>query len=338
VTAPEAGDAVLAGLGVHRIAVPVPFRDAGGPVNVCAIENAARPGGYTLFDSGVRTEESERTVREGLAAAGVAISEIRQIIVSHGHIDHFGQAQLLSEESGARVLVHPLDRDKIVGDGRWSEQAELYAAYFRKLAIPSALIDQVVEGGHRVRDFARSVEPSRVDLLEGGARLRFARFSVEVLHLPGHTPGLVCLWDEEHRVLFADDHVLARVSPNPLLELHPDGVRTHQSLVTYLASAKKVHALDVDWVVPGHGPPFQGHRALLDGLFEFYGKRQQKLLERLGAAEATAFELFEALFRKLEPERLFLILSEVLGNLEVLEADGRVRRREEGGLFRFALA
>src|SRR5206468_8238772 len=92
--------ASLRSLGVHRIAVPVPFADAGGPVNVYAIENAAAEGGYTLFDSGVLTGEGEAALREGLRAAAIPISSIKRIVVSHGHVDHFGQAQKLSEESG----------------------------------------------------------------------------------------------------------------------------------------------------------------------------------------------------------------------------------------------
>jgi glyoxylase-like metal-dependent hydrolase (beta-lactamase superfamily II) len=332
------GDAFLAELGVHRIAVPVPFVDAGGPVNVCVVQNAPGEGGWTLFDTGVKTEEGERALRAGLSDKGIAIGEIKRIIVSHGHIDHFGLAQILSEESGARVLVHPRDWQKVVGGWRWTVEAPMYEAYFRKLAVPEALIQTMTRAGHKMSTFARAVDDARAEPLEGGTRFSFARFSCEVLHLPGHTPGLVCLWDAEHRLLFADDHVLARVSPNPLLELTADGASTLEALRVYLASARRVAEMDVDWVVPGHGAPFQGHRALLEGLFGFYEKRQARLLERLGAGEATAFELVETLFRKVEPQRLFLTLSEVVGNLEVLEASGRVQRRAENGVFRFALA
>ena len=54
-----------------------------------------------------------------------------------------------------------------------------------------------------------------------------------MLHLPGHT-GLVCLWGGAPAPL-RDDHVLARTSPNPFLELTEEGT-THRALVRYMES------------------------------------------------------------------------------------------------------
>ena len=149
-----------------------------------------------------------------------------------------------------------------------------------------------------------------------------------MLHLPGHTPGLVCLWDPEHRLLFADDHLLARTSPNPFLEL-VDERTTRRALVQYLHSITRVRALDVDWVLPGHGVPFQGHRAAIDSLLRFHTRRQEKLLDSLSTGPRTPVELSEALFGPQEGARLYLTLSEVVGNLEVLEDAARVRRLED---------
>ena len=173
-----------------------------------------------------------------------------------------------------------------------------------------------------------------VEHLSDGQRFQFARFNAEILHMPGHTPGLVCLYDREHRILFADDHLLARVSPNPLLELGPNGEEDKfRSLSTYLASARKVRELAVDWVLPGHGPPFQDHRALIDSLFGFYDQRQAKIISALRQGPKTAVELIPVLFPRSRPGETYLMLSEVVGNLEVLEEQGRVSRTLSGSTF-----
>ncbi len=325
-------DAFLRALGVHRIPVPVPFPDAGGPVNVYAIEDGG--GRWALFDAGLGTPEAEAALREGAAKSGVDLSRLSRIIVSHGHVDHFGLAQVLSEQSGAKVYVHASDLEKVTGHGRWVMRRDEYFALFRRLGVPEELLEPIEQAGRRTLHFARSVDAERVQLLDGGERLDFARFSAEVMHLPGHTPGLVCLWAEEPRWLFADDHLLARVSPNPLIELDAQG-QTLKALCAYLESARKAHAMDVEWVLPGHGAPFRGHRDLLDTLFQFYERRQEKLLAHLSHREATAYQLVEVLFRKAEVKRLFLTLSEVVGNLEVLEERGAVARREVGGVWQF---
>jgi glyoxylase-like metal-dependent hydrolase (beta-lactamase superfamily II) len=177
------------------------------------------------------------------------------------------------------------------------------------------------------------VEPLPPDTL-----LRFKRFSAQVLHLPGHTPGLVCLWAAEERVLFSDDHLLERVSPNPLLDLEGRAEPVHKALVEYLRSAKKVRELPVELVAPGHSEPFSGHVELIDRLLGFYEKRQARILELLAEGPQTPAQLVPGVFPRARNGLLFLTLSEVMGNLEVLESQGRVARSESAGRIFFARA
>jgi glyoxylase-like metal-dependent hydrolase (beta-lactamase superfamily II) len=331
-------EAALEKLGILRIEVPVPFIEAGGPVNVYAL--AEKDGGWTLFDSGVATAEGRRAVREGLHACGVELKKVRRIVVSHGHVDHYGNAQELAEESGASVFVHPDDEQKICGEGRWAEMLRKHLTFYRRLGVPEDVLDQMMALGGSSADYARSVERPRVKHLGEGETLELLHFTVEVLHMPGHTPGLLCLWDPTHRILFADDHILARVSPNPLIDLTraKDGEKPFRALVAYLQSAKRAYALDAAYVLPGHGPAFTNHRPLLDGLFSFYARRQERLLKRVQKGPATVFELMNLLFARADPKRMYLMLSEAVGNLEVMEEDGRIKRTLEGGVWKFGAA
>ena len=104
------------------------------------------------------------------------------------------------------------------------------------------------------------------------------------------------------------------------------------------SSVLRVKRLDAARRQRGHGEAFVNHRPLLDGLFAFYARRQERLLKKLANGPATVFELVHVLFPRVEPPRLYLMLSEVMGNLEVLEDAGKIRRIEEPDVFRFALA
>ena len=157
-------------------------------------------------------------------------------------------------------------------------------------------------------------ERHRVQLLHGCERLHYKRFDVEVLHMPGHTPGLICLHAAAQRLLFADDHVLA---------------------VRYLEGARAVHSLELDRVLPGHGCAFRNHRALLDGLFAFYQSRQAKLIAHLRNRPTGACALVEILFARRNDRRLHLMLSEVIRNLEVLEVRGEITRALIDGEYLF---
>jgi hypothetical protein len=99
-----------------------------------------------------------------------------------------------------------------------------------------------------------------------------------------------------------------------------------------------VYAMELECVLPGHGESFKNHRPLLDGLFQFYLRRQEKLVRKLEQAPATVHELVQVVFPRVDTARLYLMLSEVLGNLEVLEDAGKIRRLEDPQVFRFALA
>ncbi len=314
----------------------MPFADAGGPVNVYALEDE---GGWALFDCGIGTPEGEAALRAGATAHGIDLRRCTRLFVSHGHVDHYGLAQTLSEESGARVFIHPEDGPKAVGPDGWDVRAPLYRAFLRHAAVPEEQIERLAAMGRFSGKYSRRIEPERVSPLSAGMRFKFRNFEAEVLHLPGHTPGLVCLWDSAHRLLFADDHVLAKTSPNPFLEVLGDKpLRTGRALVHYFASIRRVMALDVDWVLPGHGEPFQEVRPLLERLFGFYARRQDKLLAAMDMGADTAFAFTQSLFGTHGGARLYLTLSEVVGNLEVMEDEGRIRRRDVDGIERWVRA
>jgi len=329
-------EADLAALGIHRISIPIPFLEAGGPVNAYAIED--RDGGLLLFDSGLGSPQAAAAMAEGLARIGRSPRDITRIVVSHGHIDHYGGAAALLEQAGHEVPVeaHPRDIPKMAeGFPRWKDQLPAYASFFQRLGVPVEVMGQaarqVTEGFTKARRI-----PAVLPLdLEAPIRARHATF--EPMHMPGHTPGLVCLYDREHRLFLSDDHLLEHVSPNPLLELGPDGAEAWRPLVAYLGSVARLHDLDVDLVLPGHAAPFGGHRAVIDRLLGFYGRRQQRIREELFQGPLTGWEVTARLFPRAPAAAMFLTVSEALANLEVLEERGEVLRDAVGDVLRFRL-
>ena len=323
--------ALLARLGVHRIPVPVPFPEAGGPANVYVIEE--RDGGVALFDAGIGTAEGREALERGFERLQLSLGDIRRIFISHGHIDHYGYARAAQEASGAPVFAHVRDHDKLTGRDRSRQRLELYELYLQRLGAPIQLLEHVKVHFHDTRRMARPLD--QVEPLGDGERLQFQGFEAQVLHLPGHTPGLVCLWAEAAGVLFSDDHLLEHISPNPLLDLEGHPEPQHKALLEYIRSAGRVRALPAQLVAPGHSEPFAGHVGIIDRLLGFYRKRQDKLLALVRGAPQTPAALVPQIFPNVREHHLSLTLSEVMGNLEVLEAEGRIARSEHEGKIRF---
>jgi glyoxylase-like metal-dependent hydrolase (beta-lactamase superfamily II) len=330
-------EADLGALGITRIPVPVPFPQAGGPVNVYAIEDE---GGVALYDSGLGSPQGEAALAKGFADAGWRFEDVTRIVLSHGHVDHFGAARTVIERAGRDVPVfaHPNDIPKIAESGpRWRDRMPHYVAHFLKLGVPA---DEIEAMGREVGGgFTLSRRLAEVRPLAPGERLRFRHFGAEALHMPGHTPGLTCLHDAEHRLLFAADHLLEKISPNPIIELGPDGEEgAFRPLVAYLESIGRVRDLDLDLVLPGHGPAFSRHREVIDGLLGFYRKRQEKILQALVEGPLTGYEIARALFPSVRAKDLVLVISETIANVEVLEARGDLARGEDGGTYRYRRA
>jgi glyoxylase-like metal-dependent hydrolase (beta-lactamase superfamily II) len=311
-------------LGVHRIPVPVPFLHAGGPANAYVVEQD--DGGLLLVDSGLALGEGAAALDAGFQRLGFRYEDVRRIVVSHGHVDHFGGAAYVRERAGrdVPVLVHPVDAAKLTGGGRaFREHAGAYARHLVRLGVPADLAADVMAASAPAFEIAAPLPET--EPLADGQLLRGRHVTLRVLHAPGHTPGLVVLHDAEHRLLLSGDHLLERISPNPLIDLGPrDEPGWFRPLVAYEESIRKVRALELDVVLPGHGPPFAGHRQVIDTLLGFQRRRQERLRALVDGGARTPWELTRELFPKTGLSDLFLTVSETVANLDAMAARGEL--------------
>ena len=258
----------LSDLGIFRIPVPIPFRQAGGPVNAYVVEE---DNGILLFDAGIGMEKSQAAFAEGLARTGHRFEEINRIILSHGHIDHYGAAAWILEQAGRSIpiLIHSADAGKVVESGPGlTAMLRRNSGYLARLGVPLPVLEEMIAAIGRETGMARRL--AKVAPLIPGEKFRCRHVTLEVHHMPGHTPGLCCLYERDRRLLFSADHLLEHVSPNPLIELGADGEPApFKPLVSYFASVERVRALPVDLVLPGHATPFTAHADVIDSLSGF---------------------------------------------------------------------
>lgn len=304
---------------LYQLALPTPFPV--GPVNVYVARDV---GGVTLIDCGPLTPEALAGLEAGLGAVGFAIPDIRRIVVTHAHADHSGLAARLVQQSGAQVLAHPFNRAWLEAYEQEREQRLLfYAEVMRRAGVPTEIADKMNRMRRKLGDYAQPVEMSGV--LNDGDTLTLAGRAWRILHTPGHSVGLICLYEPRSRLLLSSDHLLCDISSNAVIEPPPPGNRERmKSLPVYLAQLERVAALEIAMAWPGHGKPIKDVRELVRRRLEFHERRAAHILE-LAQDGKTIYQIAQALFGTLDPLNFFLALSEVIGHLELLEARGKIQ-------------
>ncbi|MFZ6003230.1 MAG: MBL fold metallo-hydrolase [Actinomycetota bacterium] len=315
--------------GILHVPLPTPFPV--GPVNCYVLLDAP----MTVVDPGMIWADSTAQLKAALAAAGRSVTDIDRVLVTHGHPDHFGAAGWLADEADAIVLCGRAEQSKLTGQVDRARMVDVVG----RLGIPDEMQSTFRLFYEGVRDLVHPIRVDRLVLLDDGDVLSAGGRDWQVHVTPGHSVGHVSLYNSETRVLVSGDHLLACITPNPVLEPDldsPDGRR--RSLVEYLASLDRFVRIDPLVVLPGHGPRFRDVPALTESMRHHHTERADEILaivRRLG--EATPFELSGHLFPHIADFAVMLGVSEVVGHLDVLEDDGRLVRSSDAP-HRYAVA
>jgi glyoxylase-like metal-dependent hydrolase (beta-lactamase superfamily II) len=308
---------------VRCLAVPTPF--AVGRVNCYLIEDDP----LTLLDAGPNSATSLTSLEASLAAHGHRVEDLQRIVVTHQHIDHIGLVEILAKRSGAEVCA--LDRlAPWLADYKhqMEDNDSFSAAIMLRNGIPQDVVYALRAVSASFRAWGAAAHVTRP--LAEGELLEFASRSWRVLHRPGHSPSDTVFFDEASGELFGGDHLLKRISSNPLISMPLDGnsERRPRALMSYLDSLRQTRAMELSVVFAGHGEPVDDHRALIDERFRMHERRADKLCGLIEKRPSNAYELAQEMWGNVAVTQAFLTLSEVLGHVDLLIDEGRVGERE----------
>ncbi len=301
--------------GVLHAELPTPFPV--GPVNCWLLPD----GPVTLVDPGMVWDDSLDRVERLLAEAGLRLGDVERIVVTHGHPDHYGLAGRIARDSGARILCGAAERPKLLSSYDRPGYQELLAA----LGIPDEVREAWPELYAGMRVMIDSPDDEVIDDVHDGDVLDLGgrRFAAHVT--PGHATGHLSLHDAESGVLLSGDHLLPRITPNPVLEPDAETGGRRRSLVEYLESLDRFVALDPAIVLPGHGPAFHDVGALVASMRGHHDRRADRVLDLVRElGEPTPYDLAIAMFPNLEGFGVMLGVSEAVGHLDLLVDDGAV--------------
>jgi glyoxylase-like metal-dependent hydrolase (beta-lactamase superfamily II) len=291
--------------GIHRLAIPTPF--AVGRVNVYLIEDEP----LTLVDAGPNSGTSFDELQRGIADLGYTLEDIGLVLLTHQHIDHLGLVSLVASRSGAEVAA--IDA-AVPFVENFSAEAQADDDFAREVmlrhGIPADVVAALQSVSQAFRAWGARANVTR-KLLDGEA-LALRDRTLHVHHRPGHSPTDTIFHDRDRRILIAADHLLGHISSNPLITRPRDGsAKRPEALIQYLDSLAATREMEVDLVLPGHG---------------------DKVRHLVQDRPRTAYQIAQALWGNIAVTQAYLTLSEVLGHLDLLAADGRVRELTRDGV------
>ncbi|MGZ4201329.1 MAG: MBL fold metallo-hydrolase [Thermoleophilaceae bacterium] len=314
--------------GIHRLAIPTPF--AVGRVNVYLIEDEP----LTLVDAGPNSGSSLDELERQMHAHGHKLEDIGLVILTHQHIDHLGLVNIVAGRSGAEVAAIEAAVPFVEN---YPQEAAADDDYASTLMLRHGISEDVVRVLQAVSAAFRAwgSRASVTRVLHDRDEIELRDRTLQVLFRPGHSPSDTIFLDRERRLLIAADHLLKHISSNPLLTRPRDGGERPKALVTYLESLRLTRELELDLVLTGHGDPIDDHRPLIDQRFALHERRAEKLLRLVAERPRTGYELAQSLWGNIAVTQAYLTLSEVIGHMDLLLADGRAREVETDGVVRF---
>jgi glyoxylase-like metal-dependent hydrolase (beta-lactamase superfamily II) len=290
----------------------------------------------TLVDPGPHMRETRAALEAALAERGHALADIELILLTHQHHDHVGLAEEVRQASGAPIAALAPLADYLEDVEHALDMDDRYAI---ATMIQNGVDPEVAESLRDLsRAFRRFTRGARVERrLADGERIAAGGRTLTVLSRSGHSPTDTVFHEEGGGILVGGDHLLERISSNPLAQWpvgtpDPDGAARDRNrrkpLVDYLDSMRRTAELEVSVVLPGHGDPFTDHRGLVERRERMHRRRARKILRALDEP-TTAADLAARLWRQVPVTEAYLALSEALAHLDLLEAEGLVRRRGE---------
>ena len=217
-----------------------------------------------LFDTGYYERPREGhpgsmvQLERALGMCGLTVEDIRLVVCTHAHSDHYGQAAAIVERAGCELWMHPKYEHMSVEEQDPKATLERRIEVARQSGVPEEPLRRFAqEREHHESGISGVIAPDR-ELLPGVV-IQTDLGPWDVYETPGHAPSHVCLFQPERRLLISGDHLLGRISLFFDMGYSPDPVGE------FVSSLDVVERLGARLCLAGHARPFTDVHAHIDG-------------------------------------------------------------------------
>jgi glyoxylase-like metal-dependent hydrolase (beta-lactamase superfamily II) len=240
------------------------------------------------------------------------LNDVDRLIITHGHIDHFGGVNFVAEESDCEIGIHELDLSVVQN---FKERLLVTSTNLHFFLDRSGLSEDRVTKLLNMNKWSKdSFKPRTVDFTFEEGRVQGGQLIAH--HAPGHCPGQVCL--QLHDILFTADHVLSHITPNQA----PEAITRYTGLGHYMESLRKIRKVEgIRIGLGGHEEDMEDVAWRIDDTLAFHEGRLKKTLALL-TEPSTVAEVSLGLFGPREKYHVLLAMLETGAHMEYLYERG----------------
>lgn len=306
--------------GVHIYRIPMVVFPNGFVAYAFVILNAGPP---TLIDAGSGYGDSNAQLLAGIEAIRAeygqpfAVTDIKRIIVTHGHIDHYGGVAFMAEQTGALVGVHELDRRVLTNyEERLIMATKDLKVYLERAGVPTEQRADIIEMYGFAKRHVKSVDVSfslEEDVLFDGA--------LQFHHMPGHCSGQVCIQIGE--VMLTTDHILSQTTPHQA----PESITHYTGLGHYRDSLRKFSKIDgIELAIGSHEDVMTDVYGRVKGILASHDRKLNRIFEIVkGAVQPlTIHEITQNMYPNKTGYEILLALEEAGAHIEYLYQHGMI--------------
>jgi glyoxylase-like metal-dependent hydrolase (beta-lactamase superfamily II) len=275
---------------------------------------------YTvLIDTGSGYGNSNNHLENGLKAASeiygseLTLESLSHVLITHGHIDHFGGLTYVRSRCKALVGIHELDCRILTN---YEERRVIVSRDMQRFLVEAGVSGSRLQRLSELYNISKGLFHSMpVDFTYEAQGMRLGPF--EFMHVPGHCAGHVVI--RLHDVLFSGDHVLEGISPHQA----PERLTLSTGLGHYLSSLEALRAWagEIRLTLGGHKKSVTDLPARLDAIRSLHEERLMTVLDFLQEPH-TISEVSWNLFGEVHGYNVLLALEEAGAHVEYLYQRG----------------
>lgn len=294
-----------------------------------------------LIDTGLGDPRSMNVISSELNEIGRSLGDVSVIINTHEHIEHFGGNQKIKNASDAYTIASSRAAPII-------ENYHQHILNIKKNLLVSDFEPKIKDLINSYMDFNLLIDESKVEKrVRDGEVIKLGNFNLRVIECLGHALGHICLYDEDRKILYTGDHVIATgttfvgygwrdLATKKIVEILDIRDDKRDNISLYLESLERLQSLDLKLILSAHGPPITDPYKKLREDIERKLNRERVFLEVLEKRKEIVLE--DLIVEAYEvDESNYLLQGAALGYLERLVKLGKITANQKGNKLYFKI-